>query len=49
MRFPDAVIRIQIPDISEEERSRRMKAIHKAAEEVLKHKERLEKRKCVIV
>lgn len=33
---PGFIVRIHIPNISKEERSRRMKAIHKAAEALLK-------------
>lgn len=37
------IVRVHHPDITEEERSRRMKQIHKAAENVLKAKERARK------
>lgn len=33
---PNAIIRVYVPDISEEERARRMKEIHDAAALVLK-------------
>ncbi len=34
--FPNCVARVHIPDISEEERKRRMKRIEKAAADLLK-------------
>lgn len=34
--FPNCIARVHIPDISEEERARRMKRIEKAAADLLK-------------
>lgn len=34
--FPNAIVRVHFPDISAEERNRRMKEIEKAAERLLK-------------
>lgn len=34
--FPDAVVRVHIPDLTEEERARRMKRLHDAAADLLK-------------
>ena len=34
--FPNMVARVHIPDISEEERNRRMKIIYQAAENLIK-------------
>ena len=34
--FPGMIVRVHIPDISEEENARRMKYVRKAAEELLK-------------
>ncbi len=34
--FPNAIVRVHIPDISAEERSKRMARIHKAAERLLR-------------
>ena len=34
-RYENAVVRVHIPDLTEEEAARRMKAIHKAAAELL--------------
>jgi ribosome recycling factor len=36
MQFPNMIARIHIPDLTEEERSKRMKAIHKHAAELMK-------------
>lgn len=36
--FENMTVRVHIPDITKEERSRRMKAVHKAAAELLKSK-----------
>lgn len=36
MKFPNAIVHVHIPDLTPEERTRRMKAIHKAAAELLK-------------
>lgn len=35
---PNMTVRVHIPDLTEAERTRRMKAIHKAAAELLKSK-----------
>lgn len=35
-RFPNMVVRVHIPDLTEEERERRMKRVHAAAESLLK-------------
>ena len=42
--YPHMVIRVHYPDITQEERNRRMKQIYKAAENVLKAKEKGERR-----
>ena len=34
--YPNAIVRVRIPDITEEEHERRMKAVRKAAEAVLR-------------
>ena len=34
--YPNAIVRVHFPDLSDEEQNRRMKKIHKAAEELLK-------------
>ena len=34
--YQNAIVRVHIPDISDEENARRMKLIHKAAEALLK-------------
>lgn len=36
--FENMTVRVHIPDITPEERTRRMKAVHKAAAELLKTK-----------
>lgn len=36
--YPNMTVRVHIPDLTEQERSRRMKAIHKAASDLLKSK-----------
>lgn len=36
--YPNMTVRVHIPDLTEEERARRMKAIHNAAAELLKSK-----------
>jgi hypothetical protein len=36
IQFPNMTARVHIPDLSQEERSRRMKAVHKQAAELLK-------------
>lgn len=41
--YPNAKVRVHFADISDEENERRMKKIHKAAEELLK--ERIKKNK----
>lgn len=38
IEFPGMIARVHIPDITAEERERRMKAIHKAAAALLKNK-----------
>ena len=38
IEFPGMIARVHIPDITAEERERRMKAIHKAAAALLKSK-----------
>lgn len=37
--YPNMTVRVHIPDLSEEERKRRMKAVYQAAAELLKSKE----------
>lgn len=36
--YPNAVVRVHLPDLTDEEQKSRMKKIHKAAEELLKDK-----------
>ena len=36
----EVIVRVHRPDITQEERNRRMKQVHKAAENVLKAKEK---------
>ena len=36
--YPNMVVRVHLPDLTDEEQKRRMKKIHKAAEELLKEK-----------
>lgn len=36
--YPNMTVRVHIPDLTEEERTRRMKRIHTAAAELLKSK-----------
>ena len=36
--YPNMIVKVHIPDLSEEERQRRMKAIQKAAVELLKER-----------
>lgn len=38
--YPNAIVRVYRPILSDEEQARRMKQIHKAAEELLKDVER---------
>lgn len=41
--FPNCIVRVHIPDLTEEERERRMKAIHNAAADLLKEEFRIKK------
>lgn len=34
--YPNAIIRVHIPDLTEEERARRMKRVHDAAADLIK-------------
>lgn len=43
--YPNCIVRVHIPDLTEEERARRMKRIQKAAEALLKEAVRVEKEK----
>ena len=36
--YPNAIVRVHFPDLTAEENTKRMKQIHKAAEELLKEK-----------
>lgn len=36
--YPNAIVRVHLPDLTDEEHNRRMKKIYKAAEELLKEK-----------
>ena len=36
--YPNAIVRVHFPDLSDEENKKRMKQIHKAATELLKNK-----------
>lgn len=42
--YPNMIVRVHFADITKEEHDRRMKQIHKAAENVLKAKEKGERR-----
>ena len=43
--YPNMIVRVHFPDLTNEENKRRMKKIHKAAEELLKdHIKRKEKK-----
>lgn len=44
--FPNWIVRVHIPDLTEDERARRMKAIHDAAADLLKEQYRMEKKGC---
>ena len=35
-RYPNAIVRVHLPDITEQERARRMKELERAATELLK-------------
>lgn len=37
--YPNMVVRVHFPDLTEEENKRRMKRLHQAAEEILKEQE----------
>lgn len=37
-QYPNMTVRVHIPDLTEEERNRRMKAVYQAAAELLKSK-----------
>lgn len=37
--YPNMTVRVHIPDLTEEQKSRRMKAVYNAAAELLKSKE----------
>lgn len=37
--YPNVIVRVHFPDLSDEENKKRMKQIHKAATELLKNKE----------
>ncbi len=43
--YPNMIVRVHFPDISEEERERRMNIIRQAACRVLQHKNKTERRK----
>lgn len=43
--YPNMTVRVHIPDITPEERARRMKQIHKAASELLKSQYIMESQK----
>jgi ribosome recycling factor len=36
--YPNAIVRVHFPDLTDEEQKKRMKRIHKAASELLKEK-----------
>lgn len=40
--FPNAVVNVHFPDLTEGTRKQRMKAVHKTAEELLKSKQKQE-------
>ena len=37
--YPNMIVRVHFPDLTEEENKRRMKRLHQAAEEILKEQE----------
>jgi hypothetical protein len=43
--YPNAIVRVHFPDISDEENERRMKKIYKSAAELLKERKELRKKK----
>lgn len=43
--YPNCIVRVHIPDITEQERAFRMRIIHKSAEVLLKEVCKLEKQK----
>ena len=43
--YPGMIVRVHIPDLTEEERARRMKQLYKAAEELLKAKEIVDRKR----
>ena len=47
--FPNMVVRVQIPDLTPDERERRIKTIHSAAQKLLQSKQIKEKkvRQCI--
>lgn len=44
-KYPNMIIRVHIPDLTDEERQRRMKQLHKATEELLKERLKNERNK----
>ena len=42
--YPNAIVRVHFPDLSEEENNKRMKKIQKAAAELLKEKINIERK-----
>lgn len=42
--YPNAIVRVHFPNISDEENERRMKKIYKAAAELLKERKELRKK-----
>ena len=43
--YPNCIVRVHIPDLTEQERAFRMRLIHKSAEALLKKADKLESRK----
>lgn len=37
--YPNAIVRVHIPDLAEDERSRRMKEVQRAAQQILRGKQ----------
>lgn len=45
--YPNAIVRVHFPDLSEEEHKKRMKLLYKATEDLLKEKVRNERKKTI--
>lgn len=42
-KFPNAVVRVHRPELTDQERNKRMKAIHKASADLLKEVEKMKR------